>query len=370
MKHIYGAALIAWLALEQIIIMNMNSDILGIASLLGALCLFIIKEKYFDRAVASFIYLAVVLLLTQYNSGFILLSGIPLLDFAYSKKYAFAGLILTAASYISILNGNYIYIFFLVSAVLFGYMIGVKDEKEKKHISVLDDERRLRYHLEQAQNELMQSKKEIEHLTEIRERNRIAHEIHDNIGHSIAGVIFQLEAALRILYKDNEKAEGILKLCSRKLTEALELTRNTVYNIRVDKKTGLHSLEKIINDFKFCTVDFKHNGDFNTVSVSNLKILEANIMECLTNASKHSHAANLEIKIDIGRKNIRFFYRDDGIGCTNIRENVGIAGMRDRVKNAGGTISVDGSKGFLVVCTLPAANEDYEEEKHLEDSNS
>ena len=367
MKHIYGILLIAWLVIQQIT--NPNYEILGIALLLGALCLFIIKEKYFDKTIASFLYLAVVLVLTIYNRELILLAGIPLIDFMYSKKYAFAVLILTAASITIAINGNYYFIFFIASAAFFGYITGVKDEREKKHISVLDGERRLRYNLEQAQNELVQSKKEIEHLTEIRERNRIAHEIHDNIGHSIAGVIFQLEAALRVFNKDSEKAEGILKLCSQKLSETLELTRNTVYNIRVEKKTGLHSIEKIINDFKFSTVTFEHSGDFNTVSVSSMNILEANTKECLTNASKHSQAANIHIKIDIGRKNIRFYYKDDGIGCENINENVGIAGMRDRMKNAGGTISIDGSMGFLIVCNLPAACDEYEEEKYLENSD-
>jgi signal transduction histidine kinase len=367
MKHVYGAVLIAWLAVEQFL--NSDTDIIGIALLLSALCLFIIKEKYLDKTVSSFFYLAVVFVLTIYNRELILLAGIPLLDFTYSKKYYFSALILAAASIACMVNGNYYYIFFLASAALFGYITGVKDEKEKRHTVVLDGERRLRYNLEQAQNELVQSKKEIEHLTEIRERNRIAHEIHDNIGHSIAGVIFQLEAALRILHKDNDKAESILKLSSQKLTEALELTRNTVYNIRVDKKTGLDTMEKIINDFKFCKVIFEHSGDFSKVSVSNMKILEANIKECLTNASKHSQAANIHIKIDIGRKNIRLYYKDDGIGCKNINENVGIAGIKDRMKNAGGTVSIDGSMGFLIVCNLPAAIEDCEEEKYLENSD-
>jgi signal transduction histidine kinase len=356
MKYIYGALLIVWLAVEQIV--NYNTDIYAIASLLGALCLFIIKERYFDSIYTSFVFLFIISALSFYNTSFLLLMGITLVDLAYTGKYIVALLVASAGVASIIHYGNYNYIFHIACALLFAYILGTKDRNEKKHLSLLDEERQLRYNLEKTQNDLIKSRKEIESLTEIRERNRIAHEIHDNIGHSIAGVIFQLEAGIRILHKDIDRTEAILKLCSEKLSEALELTRNTVYNIRVVKKTGLHQIEAVINGFKFCPVDFEHSGDFSSVSSLNLKIMEANIMEALTNASKYSAASKIHIKIDIGKRNIRLLYKDDGIGCSNIKDNLGLSGMRDRVKNAGGVISIDGKDGFLIVCNLPNKKED------------
>lgn len=351
MKSIYGFVLFIYLAFEQIT--KINIDIYSIASLLGALCLFIIKEKYLDKAYISVAYLLIVLVMSLYYSDFIILAGIPLMDFAYLGNIPLSILIFMLSIFISITKGNYNNMFFLASAALFGYIAGDKDRKEITHITTLDEERRLRYNLEQTQKELINSKKEIEHMTEIRERNRIAHEIHDNIGHGIAGVIFQLEAARRIIKKDIIKTEEILKLCSEKLSETLELTRNTVHNIKTDRVVGIDVIEKIIKGFKFCPIDFKHTGDFNTVSASNMKILRANIMEFLTNASKYSRATNIQIKIDIGKRNIRLYYKDNGIGCSNIKESLGISGMRDRIRNVGGTISIDGRDGFLIVCNIP-----------------
>lgn len=356
MKQLYGWLIFAWIAFEQII--KLNQDFYSIASLLGALCLFIMKEKFFKVNSITVIYLFLVSALSFYNIDFILLSGIPIIDFAFRDKLPAAFLILSVLSLISIENGIYANIFFLVSAGLFGYMTGIKSRNESEHLSLLDEERRLRYNLERVQNELINSRNEIEQMTEIRERNRIAHEIHDNIGHGIAGVIFQLEGARRILKKDIEKAEDVLKLCSSKLSETLELTRNTVYNIKVDKRLGIDAIEKIIKDYRFCTVLFERNGDFSGVTMSNMKILEANVMECLTNASKYSKASEIHIQIDIGRKNIRFYYKDNGIGCSEIKENLGISGMRQRVRNVGGTISIDGNDGFLIVCTLPVIDSD------------
>lgn len=355
MKHVYGPILIIWLAAEQII--NLNNEIYSIASLLGALCLFIIKERYKDNLYTSLGYLVFVLALARYNSSFILLAGVTLLDLSYFGKYAAASGAFLVSAVLSIFIGEYNYIFHMLSSLLIGYIIGTKDKNEKKHIALLDGERSLRYNLERTQNELIKSRKEIEQLTEIRERNRIAHEIHDNIGHSIAGVIFQLEAAARLLHKDIEKSEIIIKLCSQKLSEALELTRNTVYNIRVVKKTGVSYLEDIINNFKFCEITFDYSGDFSKVTAFHMKILEANLMEALTNSSKYSRAENIQIKLDAGGKNIRLYYKDDGIGCGNIKESLGLAGMRERVKEAGGIISIDGKDGFLIVCNLPIKGE-------------
>jgi len=360
MKKIYGLALFIWLAFELII--KHNTDIYSVASLLGALCLFIIKEKYLDKTYMSIGFFLIVLVLCKSNSDFIILAGIPLIDFAYEENILLSLLIFVVPLFIAITKGSYSNIFYLASSALWGYVVGDKVRKEAAHITTLDEERRLRYNLEQVQRELINSKKEIEHMTEIRERNRIAHEIHDNIGHGIAGVIFQLEAAIRIIKKDIIKTEEILKLCSEKLADTLELTRNTVHNIKTDRVAGIDVIEKVIKGFKFCLIDFNHTGDFNTVSASNIKILEANIMELLTNASKYSRATNIEIKIDIGKRNIRLYYKDNGVGCDNIRENLGISGIRDRIRNVGGTISIDGKDGFLIVCNLPVNNTENRED--------
>jgi signal transduction histidine kinase len=352
MKKIYGWLLFIWLATELII--KCNTDLYSIASFLGALCLFIIKEKYLDKSYVSILFLFLILVLSRYNFDFILLVGIPLVDFAYLKNIPLSLFIFTVATIMCITKDSYNNIFYLLSATLWGYITGDKLRKETAHIITLDEERRLRYKLELAQKELISSKKEIEYMTEIRERNRIAHEIHDNIGHGIAGVIFQIEAARRIIKKDTLKTEEILKLCSEKLAETLELARNSIYNIKTDKIVGIQVIDKVIKGFNYCPVEFKHTGDFNTISVSNMKILEASIMEFLTNASKHSHATNIEIRIDLGKRNIRLYCKDNGIGCRDIKENLGISGMRDRVRNVGGTISIDGKDGFLIVCNLPS----------------
>jgi signal transduction histidine kinase len=351
MKYIYGMLMICWIAFLQVT--GQNMDLPGIASTLGALCLFIVKEKYIDKTYASIVYFIGAVVLAQFWGPFILLAAIPMQDFAYEKNYYLGAPALTIASYVCIAAGENYFILLLLLAAFVGFVLGAKRRNEQAYTGILDEERRLRYNLERAQNELIQSRREIEHLTEARERSRIAQELHDSIGHGIAGVLMQLEAAQRIHRRDADKTEEILKTCTNKLSETLTLTRNTVYNIMPGGKPGVEALEKVIAGFRFCPVAFEHSGDFGGVSATNMRILESNLTEALTNTMKHSRATQVSVRVDIRRRNVRFYYSDNGVGCGNIHDGMGLMGMRDRVKNAGGTISVDGGEGFLIVCNLP-----------------
>ncbi len=356
MKYIYGILLFVWTAAEVVKNTEIN-DPTGTGFILTALCLFAIKEKYLDRELYSCIYGAVIVALSYNNHYLLILLGIVFVDLAYFKRYYMLGI----AAFIAFILLNRMGVvqvsFHLAAGVLWGYTLRKSDDKEKTHLTLLDNERALRYQLEKTKSELVTLQNEIEQTAEIRERDRIAKEIHDNVGHSIAGVLFQLRAAERIVLSDSHKVERILKLCAEKLVDALETTRNTVYNIKSSRAIGIESIHEIIKDFKFCKIDFSHNGDFDKISTANLKVMEATTKELLTNASKHSEASEITLHIDIKIKHIRCLYRDNGKGCNKIIESVGLAGIRDRIKNLGGTYSVDGSNGFTVVYTLPNIKE-------------
>jgi len=351
MKYIYGILLFIWTVVE--VIAKDKTNIIGTGFILIALCLFVVKEKYLDQVIYAGIYGVAIIALALCNPYLLILLGIVLVDMAYFKNYVLLGIFVFISIMLCYSMGGQEYIFPIVTGALWGFTLERSDGKEKKHLSLLDKERGLRYQLEKTQVELERLQIEIERTAEVRERDRIAKEIHDSIGHSIAGVLFQLRAAERLLSINSQKVEQILKLSIEKLVEALEITRNTVYNIKSDQIPGIDCIINIIKEFKFCKINFSHSGDFNKISTSNLKILESTTKELLTNAIKHSLASEITMKIDINSKHIRYFYKDDGRGCNKIKENIGLSSIRDRVKNLGGTYSVDGRSGFTIVFTLP-----------------
>ncbi|MFL0249308.1 sensor histidine kinase [Clostridium neuense] len=108
-----------------------------------------------------------------------------------------------------------------------------------------------------------------------------------------------------------------------------------------------------IHNFSFCPVEFKFTGDFNKLKPNYIEIIASNIKEALTNAAKYSKASKIYISIDINEVYLRLYIKNNGVSCSNIKEGLGLSGMRERVNNVGGSISIDSHDGFIIVCVIP-----------------
>lgn len=245
---------------------------------------------------------------------------------------------------------------FAMSSII-AYILKISKEKELYYRSILDGERRIRYDLEMAQNALVQSNKEIEHLTELKERNRIARDLHDNIGHSIAGILIQLQAAIKILYKNNDKAENILNGCVTRLQTSLETVRDTVHNMYNARKVSLDTIKEIINQYTYCRIDAVYEGDFSQIPTNYFKALNFVLKEALTNVSKHSDASKIQVNLSNTGKLLRMQIKDNGKGYSRVSGGIGIRIMRERIEHVDGFFSIDGSEGTLIVCVIPLRTE-------------
>lgn len=321
--------------------------------LLIYLCLNIFREKYINSFYILIVELIVAIYLCYININFAVLFGVIAFDMIQLQKYYFL-LPVYAAQFYFLQGQSLVQNLFLISISGFTSFILYKlDNTEKSYREIYDKERRYIYELEDARQKLITSSKDLVYLTEVKERNRIAREIHDNIGHSIAGILMQLQAAYKIREAQKEKSEMLIEKSIDGLSEALTIVRNTVHNIKPKENLGIAYIENIIKEYSFCDIEFKSGGDFNTLSSSHLEILISNIKEALTNASKYSYATKIEIRIDINEKFIRLYIKDNGRGCGNIKEGLGISGMKERVKNIGGSFSVSSDRGFIIVSIIP-----------------
>lgn len=245
----------------------------------------------------------------------------------------------------------------VVIAFMFGNLDLRFSEKINSFKETYDNERRYRYELEDAKQRLLNSAKETAYIAEIRERNRIAREIHDTVGHSIAGILIQLQAVQKLKQRDEEKSDNLLKDSIKRLSETLDMMRNTVHNIKPGNIVGLEYIKSIINNFNYCHVDFKTSGDFNSLPANVLETISSDIKEALTNSYKYSKATNIEVKIDINDSAVRVYIKDNGEGCPNLREGFGLMGIKERIKNLGGTVSFSGENGFIIVYVIPLGKE-------------
>lgn len=317
----------------------------------------IIREKYINSIYMTYIEAAIVVFGVTINPYFAVFFSITCYDMVTRKKYA--GVLLLLAITYNMLSVNKSIDIMLIMGIcsLLSYLNhGYKEKSELLRLSY-DKERRNSYELETAKAKLMNAALETAHITEIKERNRIAREIHDNAGHSIAGVLMLLQAANKLKDKNNEKANELLQKSISNLSESLTMLKNTVYNIKPTEEYGINYIKNIIDNFSFCKVEFTYYGDFNKLEAGYIELVATNIKEALTNASKHSNATLVKINLECNDNYLRLQIKDNGNGCTKIKDSLGLSGMKERIKNAGGSISINGENGFMIVCVLPLKKE-------------
>lgn len=343
-----------------IALLTINGEVPYIAVLVLILIIGVnvFKERFYDTVyttIASFILICVGIWVDR---NFTFLFCITLFDFTYQKAYIGVLPVFLLGIYFTLKSRLPLLILIMGICGILAFVMEKAEEKESDYKSRFDEERRLRYELERTKSKLLNSSKDIAYLTEVSERNRIAREIHDNVGHVIAGILIQLQAANKLFDRDEKKSQEILKKSIENLSDALALLRNTVHNIKPKETLGVEYLKSVINNFGFCTVDLKFYGYFGLLTSSQLEILGLIIKEALSNAAKHSKATRVDISIDINEKYTRLYIKDNGIGCDRFKEGLGISGMKERVLNIGGTLSISSNDGFLIVCLLPIANQE------------
>ena len=197
-------------------------------------------------------------------------------------------------------------------------------------------------------------------LAEMMERSRIAQDVHDHVGHEISGASIALQTALKLYENDDERAGELFRQSAKRLEDASEHLREAVHNLKPARAPGVETLAELCGAFTFCPVRFSTSGDLGGSIY--WELLEANLKEALTNVSRHSDATKVIVEITGNASHIRMRISDNGkAGGLNDdpalpasrAPGLGLSGMRDRVRAAGGTMSFNEENGFTVISVLP-----------------
>jgi two-component system sensor histidine kinase DesK len=207
-----------------------------------------------------------------------------------------------------------------------------------------------------AFTELQTSRRERARLAVVEERDRIARDLHDLVGHSLSLIAVKTELARRLVSADPERAENELADIDTVVRRALSEVRQAVTNYRQPTLAGeLASARKAAASAGIdCRVE--------TPDTWNLPVpvdgaLAWTVREGVTNVLRHSRAANCRIKLSVEDGATELRIRDDGVGpgAADGRGN-GLVGLGERVRALGGSMSsgVGPDGGFLVEVRVPA----------------
>ncbi len=201
------------------------------------------------------------------------------------------------------------------------------------------------------QQNLLRSENQI-----LEDRARLSQTLHDKLGHGINGSIYQLEAIKVLMKKDPEKSDAMIQAVIDQLRISMDEIRAILRKERPEKKElALLQLYKLCEDCneKGVEAEVVTEGDVSLVPEKAWEVILDNAFEAVTNAMKYAKCNRISIKIVVLNQMIRCTITDDGKGCSEIKEGMGIAGMRRRVREAGGTIGFETQAGFTVNMLLP-----------------
>ncbi|WP_017744365.1 sensor histidine kinase [Scytonema hofmannii] len=229
-------------------------------------------------------------------------------------------------------------------------------------INALLAERQSREKLAKAHQKLREYALRIEDQATLQERNRIAREIHDSLGHSLTAQSIQLENALVFLQSNLEKAKTFLLEAKQLGSNALKEVRMSVATLRCEPLYG-KSLESALT---VLLVDFQRRTGITPNCIFNLsqslpaEVCTASyriIQEALTNTAKHSNATHVKINIQVTVNLLSLEISDNGKGF-NPHQNTtgfGLQGMRERTLALGGQFHIDSKpgEGCCITALLP-----------------
>ena len=219
--------------------------------------------------------------------------------------------------------------------------------------------------LEATKRELEQARdREIE-LATLRERERLARDLHDNLGHSLVTLTVQLEAAQRLQAADPERVTALLTEMQTLTRSSMEDLRRSLANLRaagLGDRPLAEALQALCAEAgkRFgANIDCQIAGGTDSLPPTVAEALWRVAQEGLTNVEKHAHALHVEVNLAVQPKEIVLRISDNGAGLPPGAEDkpghYGLRGLRERVEGLGGTFTVTlaGATGTAITARIP-----------------
>lgn len=215
--------------------------------------------------------------------------------------------------------------------------------------------------LREANQRLSAYAEQVDELATMRERNRLAREIHDNLGHYLTVVNVQIEAARTVMKKDLGKAEDALEKAQRLTQEGLTSVRQSVGALREAPWEGRplpDAISELIDQSRAAgqPVTLVVNGAERPLPPQIAHTLYRTVQEGLTNVRKYANATDVKVLLDFTVPSVVYLsVIDNGVGSDSIEGGFGLLGLRERVSVLNGTLSTSSQqgRGFSLTVKLP-----------------
>ncbi len=194
------------------------------------------------------------------------------------------------------------------------------------------------------------AREEIEHLAKVAERERIARDLHDLLGHTLSLVVLKSELASKLSERDPERAREEIRDVERIARDALAEVRAAVRGYRSGGFAA--EVQHARSALGSAGVTFECELPNAPMPPSHEAVLCLALREAITNIVRHAGAHHCALHVAIDENNVTMTISDDGRGG-NEPFGSGLSGMRERVEILGGSLTRDGRRGTTLTVKLP-----------------
>jgi two-component system, NarL family, sensor histidine kinase DesK len=199
---------------------------------------------------------------------------------------------------------------------------------------------------------LLEARQAAEHLAVVAERERIARDLHDLLGHTLSVIVLKSELASKVAERDPARALAEIRDVERISREALQEVRGAVRGYRAERiedevargRAALAAIGVTVH------ADIAPLGDAGHLEPT----LALAVREALTNVLRHARARHCEVVLEQHDDGLRLIVQDDGVGGSHV-DGSGLSGMRARLAQIGGSVTVTGDRGTRVEMSAPRA---------------
>lgn len=256
-----------------------------------------------------------------------------------------------------ILNGYQLFLACQIFIIAFTQM-AVNEEKNRKEVE------RLANDLALANHHLREYAMQVEELAITKERNRLAREIHDGLGHYLTTIHMQIQAARAVMEKEPQLAFETLNKAQNLTQEALADVRRSVGSLRISPGEALPLEESLPPLLETCTNSgvtgqLKLSGRQRAMPPAIQLTLYRAVQEGINNTLKHAGASHIWVHLDYTQNDkIRLVVSDDGKGSDKpaSQQGFGLLGLQERMNLLNGEIKFTTSPGggFSFEIKVPA----------------
>ena len=198
-----------------------------------------------------------------------------------------------------------------------------------------------------------------EKFGEKNERKRLARELHDTIGHALAGMAVGVDACITMIDKNPQLAKAQLKIISKAIRKGMKDVRNSLNKMRPDflqqyrLKEAIEKMKEEISDVTDLKITLNYQIDETGFETKIEDILFRVIQESITNSIRHGLATVVDIDIYKENNLLCLKIKDNGKGCKAINYGFGLKQMVERVSQIRGDINFYSENGFTTEIKIP-----------------